>query len=62
MAELTSWEGDFDELHALRDRLADEPDSCERIFASKHEALLAGMYIAAEKQRDGGSASVDGVV
>ena len=62
MAEPTSWEGDFDELPSLRNRLADEPDTCERVFASKHEALVAGMYIAAEQQTHSEPAPVDGAV
>ncbi len=59
MAETTSWEGDFEELASLRDRLTDEPAVCERVFASKSEAFLAGLYLA-EHPADGASTASNG--
>ena len=52
MGDPTSWEGDFDDLVPVRERLVDEPLVCERVFSSKHEAFLAGSYLA-ERQAGG---------
>jgi hypothetical protein len=44
--DLTVWEGDFEELLGYEDKLLADPELCELLFASKHEALSAGFFIA----------------
>lgn len=51
MAEVAAWEGDFDELAGLEGRLSEDPDMCDRLFASKNEAFLAGRYLAERDAR-----------
>jgi len=45
-ADIESWEGDWEELHGHEDRLCAEPDLCDRVFASKHEAFAAAYALA----------------
>ncbi len=44
--ELDAWQGDFDELAGHEQRLQADKELCDRVFASKHEAYLAGRYLA----------------
>jgi len=44
--DLESWDGNFDELVAGADDLADDRELCERVFSDKREAFLAGRYVA----------------
>jgi hypothetical protein len=40
------WRGDIDELRPLTDELTSRPALCDRLFASKHDAFLAGLTLA----------------
>ncbi len=45
-ADIESWEGDWETLRGYEDRLCAEPDLCDRVFASKHEAFAAAYALA----------------
>lgn len=45
-ADIGSWEGDWETLRGYEDRLCAEPDLCDRVFASKHEAFAAAYALA----------------
>jgi hypothetical protein len=42
-----AWDGDFDELPQWDEFLVDDAALCDRMFASKQEAYLAGRSVAA---------------
>lgn len=46
----TDWDGEFEELLSWKDELLDNAEVCEELFASKHEALLAGFFIGERKR------------
>ena len=45
--DLEAWEGALEKLEGHEDLLRADASLCERVFASKHEALLAGMTLGA---------------
>lgn len=45
-ADIENWEGDWETLRSHEDRLCAEPDLCDRVFASKHEAFTAAYALA----------------
>jgi hypothetical protein len=42
---LDHWDGDPEELIGAEDQLLDDPDLCEELFASEHEALSVGFFL-----------------
>jgi hypothetical protein len=48
---MTDWSGEFGELLGWEDELLANPEVCERLFASKHEALEAGCFIGERSKR-----------
>lgn len=42
---LTDWNGEFEKLLSWKDELLNNVEVVEELFASKHEALLAGFFI-----------------
>ena len=51
MGDLSAWEGNFQELEQHGEELVTAPELCDRVFASKHEAYLAGRYLAVKPDR-----------
>src|SRR4051794_38730185 len=53
--ELGDWDGEFDKLIGWKDELLGNPEICEELFASKHEALAAGSFIGTHETATAGA-------
>lgn len=53
VANLENWTGDVEDLDGHEDELGIDPDLCERVFASKHEAFTAGFGLGIRCNRRG---------
>jgi hypothetical protein len=46
-----AWEGDLEELIGHEDLLEySEGDLCDKLFASKHDAFTAGLFLASHRK------------
>jgi hypothetical protein len=54
---LTDWEGEFEELLSREDELLANPEVCEKLFASNHEAFAAGCFIGERSKHGNASAT-----
>lgn len=42
---VVAWDGDIEELEGHEKELASSPELCDQVFASRHEAFLAGLSL-----------------
>jgi hypothetical protein len=47
--DLEEWEGDIEELRGHVNRLANDPDLCDRVFMSRYEALVTGLTLGRDE-------------
>jgi hypothetical protein len=48
---LNDWEGDFEELLDYEDKPFADPELCQMLSVSQHEALIAGFFLAGRATR-----------